>query len=68
MIWVLLAPLEEVGHQISSLLGVVRVNVEARDAMLYDLSWPSMERRESRKSTGHGLNDGETERFIEGRL
>lgn len=68
VIWVLLASLEEVSHQISSLLGVVRVNVEARDAMLYNLSWSSMECCKSRKSTGHGLHDSETKCFIKGWL
>jgi hypothetical protein len=42
--------------------------VEARDAMLYNLSWPSMECCESRKSTGHGLHDSETKCFIKGWL
>ena len=65
---VLLAPFEEISYQISSLIRMVWVNVEAWDAMLNNLSWPSMECRESRKPTGHCLHNSETKCFVKGWL
>lgn len=65
---VFLALLKELNEQRRGLVTLVWVNVEARHSVHDDLSWTTIGGCECRETTGHGLNNSETECLVESGL
>lgn len=65
---IVLALLEEVDEELSSLVALVGIDVEARNPVDYDLRRPSVGGCKCRQAAGHGFDYCQPKCFVEGGL